>query len=156
MKTEDKTGQFNRRTLLAGSIGCMVASLLPIRAFAEPEDMQAAVQEMFGDRPIVPGGVDLDIPPIAENGYSVPLTIDVDSPMTEDNHVRRIAVFSPRNPIANLIQFSLGPRAGLARVSTRIRLAGTQEILVVAEMSDGTLRSASARTLVTIAACIIG
>ena len=96
------------------------------------------------------------IPPLAENGNSVPLSISVDSPMTETDHVRRIAVFSPLNPLPDIIQFELGPRAGRASVSTRIRLARTQDILVVAELSDGTLRSASASIMVTVGACIVG
>ncbi|MDX1580832.1 MAG: thiosulfate oxidation carrier protein SoxY [Alphaproteobacteria bacterium] len=146
----------SRRRFLSLGAGCALVSLLPVSALATEEEMESAVKELFGDRPLEKGGVSIDIPPLAENGYSVPLTIDVDSPMTEADHVTRIAVFSPRNPLPEIIQFKLGPRAGLARVSTRIRLAGSQTILVVAEMSDGTLRSASAETMVTVAACVIG
>lgn len=156
MKPEQPSTDIDRRAFLVGGMGLAVASFLPLSTKAAPADMQAAVKELFGDRPLQEGGVTITIPPIAENGYSVPLMIDVDSPMTPEDYVKKIAVFSPRNPIPNLVQFTLGPRTGLARVSTRIRLAGTQKILVVAEMSDGTLKSAAAETMVTVAACIIG
>lgn len=148
-------GSMSRRDVLAGGAGCLLISLLPISALAAPEDMQAAVREMFGDRQISQGGLSVTLPPIAENGFSVPLSIDVDSPMTQADHVRRIAVFSPRNPLPDVVRFELGPRAGRASISTRIRLSGTQKILVVAEMSDGSLRAAAAETLVTLAACIL-
>lgn len=144
-----------RRGVLRGAAGCLVLSLVPIRAAAAPADMRAAVTGMFGDRPLREGGVSLTIPPLAENGNSVPLTIDVDSPMTEASHVRRIGVFSPWNPLPNIVRFELGPRAGKASVSTRVRLSRTQDVLVIAEMSDGALRSASAAIIVTVGACII-
>ena len=75
--------------------------------------------------------------------------------MTADDHVRQIAIFSPRNPIANVARFQLGPRAGRAAVATRIRLGGTQAVQAVAEMSDGSLWSGSAQTVVTLAACVV-
>ncbi len=147
--------KIDRRALLRAGSSAVIVSVLPIPASAAPEDMQAAVVELFGSRPIQDGRVRVDIPPISENGFSVPITIDVESPMSEADHVRRIAVFSPRNPVPSLIQFELGPRAGRAKISTRIRLAGTQSLLVVAEMSDGSLWSGAADTVVTLAACVI-
>lgn len=149
------TEGISRRRVLASGAGGVLVSMLPISALAAPEDLQAAVKELFGDRGMSQGGVFVKLPPIAENGFSVPISVDVDSPMTEANHVRRIAIFSPRNPLPNVIRFELGPRAGRASISTRIRLSGTQKVLVIAEMSDGTLRSAAAETLVTLAACIL-
>jgi len=144
-----------RRGVLLGGVGCLLATLVPVRSFAAPADMRAAIADLFGDRPLRQGGISLTIPPLAENGNSVPLAIDVDSPMTEADHVRRIAVFSPLNPLPNIVQFELGPRVGKASVSTRVRLSRTQDVLVVAELSDGTLRSASAGIIVTVGACII-
>ncbi len=145
-----------RRGILLGGAGCLIAALVPLSSLAAEADMRAAITGLFGDRPLREGGVSLTIPPLAENGNSVPLAISVDSPMTEADHVRRIAVFSPLNPLPDVIQFELGPRAGKASVSTRIRLSRTQDILVVAELSDGTLRSASASIMVTVGACIVG
>lgn len=154
MEAIETEGVSRRRVLTVGA-GGVIISLLPISVLAATEDMQAAVREMFGDRPIVEGGVSVTLPPIAENGFSVPISVHADSPMTQADHVRRIAIFSPRNPLPDVVRFELGPRAGRASVSTRIRLSGTQKILVVAEMSDGTLRSGAAETLVTLAACIL-
>ncbi|MEN3949999.1 thiosulfate oxidation carrier protein SoxY [Iodidimonas sp. SYSU 1G8] len=145
-----------RRGVVLGGAVCLIAALMPLGSLAAEADMRAAITGLFGDRPLREGGISLIIPPLAENGNSVPLAISVDSPMTETDHVRRIAVFSPLNPLPDIIQFELGPRAGKASVSTRIRLARTQDILVVAELSDGSLRSASASIMVTVGACIVG
>lgn len=153
--TQLKPEGISRRRVLAAGAGGVLISLAPISVFAAPEDMQAAVKEMFGERGMSEGGVSVTLPPISENGYSVPLSVHVDSPMTQADHVRRIAVFSPRNPLPDIVRFELGPRAGRASVSTRIRLSGTQKLLVVAEMSDGTLRAGAAETMVTLAACIL-
>lgn len=144
-----------RRTLLATGACTVLISAVPARAEDAPDAVKEAQQAMFGDGPVQDGRVSLKLPPIAENGYSVPLTVDVDSPMTEADHVQRIAIFSPRNPVTTVAAFGLGPRAGRARVETRIRLAGTQAVIAVAEMSDGTLWSGSQETVVTLAACVV-
>lgn len=146
----------SRRQLLTGATGMIAISALPLSpAHADTAQLQAAKLKLFGDRPVTEGRVDITIPPISENGFSVPLQVTVDSPMSEADHVRTIAVLSPRNPVAELVQFHLGPRAGVADVSTRIRLAGTQSIQAIAEMSDGSLWSASRETVVTLAACVV-
>ncbi|MFN3233592.1 MAG: thiosulfate oxidation carrier protein SoxY [Alphaproteobacteria bacterium] len=147
--------QLNRRGVLAGGVATAFVTLLPNRVLATLPDMQAAIIETFGDGTLQQGRISLHMPPIAENGYSVPLAIEVDSPMTEADHVRRIAVFSPENPLANIVRFDLGPRAGRANVATRIRLARTQEITVVAEMNDGARYAAVAEIIVTIGACVL-
>lgn len=145
----------NRRQLLQSGAVSIAASALPLSAFATEEDVQRAVKEMFGTGEITEGRVTLKLPPIAENGYSVPLNVQVDSPMRADDHVRRIGIFAPRNPIPVLAQFHLSPRSGKAEVATRIRMGGTQKILAVAEMSDGSLWSGSDETVVTLAACVV-
>lgn len=134
----------------------MSLALLPLPACAEAEDADEAIRTLFGNRPIREGKVTLKLPPIAENGNSVQLAVSVDSPMTEENHVRRIAIISPRNPIPEIAIFNLSPASGRAEVSTRVRLAGTQSLRVVAELSDGSLWAGKASTYVTLAACIIG
>ncbi|MCA8899399.1 MAG: sulfur oxidation protein SoxY [Rhodobiaceae bacterium] len=148
--------RWNRRTLLGAAGGTALAAVLPPMAEATPEEADAAIREMFGDKPINEGRVWVKLPPIAENGNSVAIDITVDSPMSDDDHVRRIGIFSPRNPIATIAEFRLGPHAGRAQVSTRVRLAGTQTLRVIAEMSDGTLWAGKATTYVTLAACVIG
>ncbi|MCA8899754.1 MAG: SoxY-related AACIE arm protein [Hyphomonas sp.] len=150
------TLHWTRRALLATGTAGALSLLLPPVAAAAPEEMDAAIREMFGNGTIREGRVSVKLPPIAENGNSVAIDISVESPMTEDNHVRRIGIFSPRNPIATIAEFHLGPAAGLAQVSTRVRLAGTQSLRVIAEMNDGSLWSGKASTYVTLAACVIG
>ena len=156
MKTDKGTAvSISRRSLMTGMAGLGTLALIRSPASAAPEDVIAAQRALFGEREIQTGRVSVTMPPIAENGFSVPFEVEVDSPMTEEEHVVQIAVFSPRNPLPNVARFQLGPRAGRARVATRIRMSGTQSIMAVAEMSDGSLWSGSAETVVTLAACII-
>jgi len=147
--------QPNRRMILKAGAGAALVAVVPVNLHAGPADMQAAIRGLFGERPIEDGRVFLDIPAIAENGYSVPLTVSIDSPMTAADYVESVAVFSPRNPLPDIVRFHLGPRAGRAEISTRIRLGGTQTLTVIAEMSDGSLWSGSAEILVTLAACVV-
>lgn len=147
---------WQRRAFLAAAGAAVSFALLPLPAAAEPEDADEAIRRLFGDRAIRDGKVTLKLPPIAENGNSVQLTVSVDSPMTEQDHVRRIAIISPRNPIPEIAIFNLNPASGRAEISTRVRLAGTQSLRAVAEMSDGSLWAGKASTYVTLAACIIG
>lgn len=144
-----------RRSALAFGTGAALAvSLRPARA--SPETMSEAVREMTGGRPVQVGRVTLDMPPLVENGNAAPLALTVESPMSEADHVRRIAVFNERNPQPQVITIHLGPRSGRASLSTRVRLANSQRITAVAEMSDGTFWSGAADVIVTLAACIEG
>lgn len=154
-KRPARTG-WSRRGLLAGAGGVAFGLAVPLPAGASPAQVDEAIREMFGNGPVREGRVTLTLPPIAENGNSVAVGISVDSPMSRNDHVVRIGLFSPRNPVALLGAFSLGPACGLAQVSTRVRLAGTQSLRAVAQMNDGTLWSGKASTYVTLAACIIG
>ena len=115
--------------------------------------MREAIRTAVGDAPIAEGRVHLDIPALVENGNSVPLTIRVDSPMTQADHVTSIYVFSPENPLPSVSRFILGPRNGLAEVKTTIRLATTQILHVVATMSNGSRWLATTEIEVTTAAC---
>jgi len=147
--------RLDRRALLTGFGGAVFVSALPLRASATQADLIEARKRLFGDRPVQEGRVTVKLPPIAENGYSVPLTVTVDSPMEQQDYVRKIAILSPRNPLPQIAEFHLTPRSGIAQVSTRIRMSGTQSIQAVAEMSDGSLWSGSMETVVTLAACVI-
>ncbi|MGF1526737.1 MAG: SoxY-related AACIE arm protein [Candidatus Competibacterales bacterium] len=135
----------------AGSLAGGVA-LRP--AAATPPTMAAAMADVFGDAPINPGKVQLAVPAIAENGQSVPLTVAVDSPMTEADHVTAIHLFSGANPLPDVARFALGSRAGRAEVSLRIRLADSQTLTAVATLNDGSHWSGTAEVVVTLAACI--
>lgn len=145
----------DRRTLLKAGAGTALIAAFPVTALAAPEEMDKARKALFGDRPLNEGRVSLKLPPISENGFSVPLTVRVDSPMSSTDFVSQIALFSPRNPLPEIARFRFGPRSGRAEVSTRVRLGGTQIVQAVAEMNDGTLWVGTAETVVTLAACII-
>ena len=153
-RLQPSDGDLSRRSLLAGAVGILV---LPLGSAADaaPEDMAEAMAEALGkDAPIKPGRIKIELPQLAENGNSVPLKIAVESPMSAADHVKTIFIFSERNPVPNVVRFHLGPRSGVARVQTSIRLAGTQRITAVARMSDGSLWSGGADVIVTQAACL--
>ncbi|MGO1075638.1 SoxY-related AACIE arm protein [Inquilinus sp. CA228] len=142
-----------RRGILATGAALAVLVLAPSRARARPS-LQEAIRGFAGGAEIRPGRVRFDVPPLVENGNAVGVTVAVDSPMTEADHVRRIALVNEKNPQADIVVFHLGPRSGRASVATRIRLATSQTIVALAEMSDGSVWSAEADVIVTLAACI--
>ncbi|WP_035714711.1 SoxY-related AACIE arm protein [Azorhizobium doebereinerae] len=144
-----------RRDVLAGAVAHLVVLALPLRAMARP-DLQAAVRLFTGGADLREGRVHLDIAPLVENGNAVPLTVDVDSAMRPEDHVRRIGIFNEKNPLADVAIFQFYPKSGRARVSTRIRLATSQQVVAVAEMSDGTYWGVARGVVVTLAACIEG
>jgi sulfur-oxidizing protein SoxY len=115
--------------------------------------MAAAIRAVVGGATVQIGKVKLDIPPLVENGNSVPMTVSVASPMTANDYVKSIHVFNEKNPQPNLGNFYLGPRAGRAQVSTRVRLADSQKITAIAHLSDGSFWSVTAEVVVTLAAC---
>jgi sulfur-oxidizing protein SoxY len=142
----------SRRAFMAGAA---VVSILPLAsARATPATMAAAIKQVTGDAAVRAGRVKLDIPPLVENGNAVPLTVTVESPMTEADHVKAIHVFNEKNPQPHVFNAWLGPRNGRAVVSTRIKLADAQKVVAIAETSKGEFFSASADVIVTIAACI--
>lgn len=140
-----------RRLVLAAP-----ALLLAPAAHASPEAMAEAILGFTKGAPIREGRVVMDISPLVENGNTVPLSVLVDSPMTEADHVRAIAVFNERNPQPHVITVRLGPLAGRALLATHIRLATSQNLLAVAELSDGSFWSDRATVVVTLAACVEG
>jgi len=142
-----------RRHVL-GLGGSLVALALVRPAHATPAEMAEAVRGFAGEAPIQQGRVVIDIPPLVENGNAVPISVTVESPMTPQSFVRRIAVFNEKNPQPNVAIFHLTPRAGRAAVITRIRLADTQKVTAIAELSDGTFWSDNAEVIVTLAACV--
>ena len=145
-------GATRRQVLAAGAGALSLAITRPARA--TPETMAAAIKALVGEADVRKGRVSLDIPPLVENGNSVPVTVTVESPMTPSDFVKSIALFNERNPQPNVAQFHLGPRAGRATVSTRIRLGDSQNIVAIAQMSDGSFWSDSAELIVTLPACV--
>ncbi len=149
----------SRRTFLTAVGGITAAVALPSVVRAQMvrtplNNMPDAIRKLVGAKTVNRGRVKLDVPPLVENGHLVPLTVSVQSAMTEADHVRAIHVFTERNPLPEMATFRLGPRAGRARVTTRVRMADTQNVVAIAELSDGSFWSDSAHLIVTLAACL--
>ena len=151
---ERKRGATRRAVLIGGLAGGLAATIRVERAWATPDQMRAAIHNVVGAAPVRKGRIELDVPPVVENGNTVSLVVAVDSPMTATDFVKTIHVFNEKNPQPNVIAVHLGPRAGKAKISTRFRLADTQTVTAIAEMSDGTFWSATAEVIVTLAACV--
>jgi sulfur-oxidizing protein SoxY len=131
--------------------------LLPIAATAAAaSDMAVAEREILGGRTPRDTGIAFDMPRLSENGNAVDVAVRVDSPMTEADHVRAIHVLSERNPVPRVASFFLTPRAGRAEVATRIRLATSQQIVVLAETSAGQVHRAVREVIVVLGACVEG
>ena len=140
--------RLDRRTLL-------IAAVLPaLPARATPEAMAGAIRAFVGGAPLRDGRVTLDIAELVENGNTVPVGLSVQSPMTLEDHVQRLALFTERNPQPEVAVFHLSPRSGRARVDTRMRLATSQRVVAVAVLSDGTCWQQAVDVIVTLAACV--
>jgi sulfur-oxidizing protein SoxY len=142
-----------RRHLLVMATGAVAAPLLATPTQAETADIAAAIRRFTGGKAFTPGKLKLDISPLVENGNSVSMSVTADHPMTEQAYVKRMAVFTEKNPQAEVAVFHLNPRSGTATVGCRIRLATTQTVTALAELSDGTFWKDEVDVLVTIAAC---
>jgi sulfur-oxidizing protein SoxY len=141
---------------LAGGLGLPTLSAPPARAQlqANPAALGIAIRKVVGDATVNTGKVKLDVPPLSENGNSVAMTVTVDSPMTPADHVKAIHVFAEKNPQPNVISVALGPRAGRPTIQTRIRLTDTQDVIAIAELSDGTFWQDTGNVVVTVGACL--
>ena len=127
--------------------------LNPLKAFAKKEDADEAIKKITGGAPVKDGKVALTIPPLVENGNLVVLKVSVDSPMTANDYVKTIHVVAEANPSPNIFTVYLTPRSGTANVTTRVRLADSQRVWAIAQMSNGGFWRGSAETLVTLSAC---
>lgn len=140
-----------RRALQVLATGACFLVVRP--AIATPDELAAALRETFGDRPIKRGRVKLEIPRLAENGSVVPVTVSVDSPMTEQEYVKSIHLFAEKNYLPRILEAQLGPYNGKAVVSSRVRVATSQQLTAVAVLSDGSLWSAAADIEVVTSEC---
>ena len=152
----DPTINKGRRDLIKGASALACVLLAVRKADATPASMQAAIRDVFGNAEIGRGKVTLDIPSLVENGNTVPMTVSVESPMTATDYVKSIHVFNEKNPQPIVIGVHIGPRAGKASVATRIRLADSQKVVAIAQMSDGSVWSGQVDVIVTLAACVEG
>ena len=153
MKRPSADGRTTRRQVLAAGAGAL-SFVLSRPARATPETLAAAIKAFVGDASVRKGRIKLNIPPLVENGNAVPMTVTVDSPMTANDFVKTIAIFNERNPQPNVAHFHLGPRSGRATVSTRIRLGDSQNIVAIAQLSDGSYWTDTVELIVTLPACV--
>ena len=142
-----------RRDTLRLGAGFMLVALAPLPAVASDDETAAAIRGIFGEVTAKEGRIEVTLPSLAETGNSVPLTVTVDSPMNEDDRVLRVAVFANRNPRPLIATMFFGANAGKASFNTNIRLSGTQDVIVMAEMSDGAVWQTQKRVMVTVGAC---
>jgi sulfur-oxidizing protein SoxY len=146
----------HRRRILTIAIGAAAAaasSAAPGPAFAAKNDADDLIRKFTGGKTASEGRVRLDLPEIAENGNAVPMTVSVESPMTEQSYVSDVLVVAEGNPRGGVATFHFSPASGVAEVNTRIRLAETENVIAVAKMNDGTVFKTSKQVKVTIGGC---
>ncbi len=147
------SGLTRRSTITAGAVAAF-ASLLGSRlAFADEKAVAAEIKKLYGDKAMAEGKIKLDVPEIAENGLVVPVNVEIDSPMTDADYVKAVHIYADGNPQPGIVSYSFTPACGKASAATRMRLAQTQNIVCVAEMSNGSLHMAKANVKVTIGGC---
>jgi sulfur-oxidizing protein SoxY len=143
-----------RAFILLGVAAPAYAQLPPNIQQIRKDAFDAAIRKVTGGAPVREGKVKLEVPPLIDNGNAVPLSVRVESPMTEQEHVKAIHVLTERNPQPYVLSAHLGARAGRAHVSTRARIADTGAVIAIAQMSDGTYWSHTVRVIVTLSACL--
>jgi sulfur-oxidizing protein SoxY len=142
-----------RETLALAAIASLAAFLAPKMAMADEQAVAAEIKKLYGDKKFDSGKVKLDVPEIAENGLVVPVNVEVESPMTEADYVKAVHVFADGNPAPGVVSYRFTPACGKAAASTRMRLAQTQNVICIAEMSNGNLHMAKSNVKVTIGGC---
>lgn len=147
------TLMINRRQALAVGAGAVVlAGGFSVPAFAK-NDSAELIEKFTGGKKPADGKIKLDLPEIAENGNTVPMTVSVESPMTEQSYVQEVLVVTDENPRAGVATFHFTPQSGVAEANVRIRLAQTQNVIAIAKMNDGSLFTTSKQVKVTIGGC---
>lgn len=145
--------EMDRRRFVLLMGGATSSALFPAVSWSQTDPFVEPIRAFTGGIALKSGRVALEMPPLADNGNSVPLRVRVDSPMTEADHVKRITLLSEKNPRPVIATFTLGPWSGRAQVDTRVRLNGAQRIMAVVQLSDNTYWSAHADVIVTSTAC---
>ena len=145
--------QMSRRDILATGAGILAVATLGIEAAQAANNAQDLIKTFTGGKSATEGKVKLDLPEIAENGNTVPMTVSVESPMTEQSHVTDVMIVANENPRSGVVTFHFTPASGVAEANTRIRLAATQDVTAVAKMNDGSFFMASKQVKVTIGGC---
>lgn len=153
---EATKGLVTRRHVLVvmGAAGVAASTgILPRHATADAAAVEEAIKKTIGDRQAETGRVTLDLPQIAENGNTVPVGVSVDSPMTDGDYVKAVHIFAEGNPLPTVATFHFTSASGVATASTRMRLAKTQNVVAVAEMSNGAVYRETVEVKVTIGGC---
>jgi sulfur-oxidizing protein SoxY len=145
--------KFNRRQALALGAGAVSVAMLGVPQALAANDAEETIKKFTGGKAPADGRVKLDLPEIAENGNTVPMTVMVDSPMTEQSHVTDVLVVADGNPRAGVVTFHFTPASGVAEANVRIRLATTQNVTAIARMNDGSFFKTSKQVKVTIGGC---
>lgn len=151
-KSTHQMVRLDRRQALKAAGAGVLAMGFASTAHATPEATAAALSKL-GSATAGSGKVSVDLPEIAENGATVPITVTVDSPMTAADYVKHIHVFAEGNPSPEVITFNLTPSNGKAEVGSRVRLGKTQNVVVAAVMSDGSVHTSKKEVKVTIGGC---
>lgn len=142
-----------RDAMKVGALSAVALALAPRMAFADAAAVDAEIKKLYGDKKPGAGKLKLDVPQIAENGLVVPVNIEVESPMTDASFVKAVHIWADGNPSPGIVSYAFTPACGKASASARMRLAQTQNIIAIAEMSDGSLFSAKSEVKVTIGGC---
>jgi sulfur-oxidizing protein SoxY len=147
--------RFTRRQVLGAGAGALSTAALgaTVSPAAAANDSADLIKKFTGGKTATEGKVKLDLPEIAENGNTVPLTVSVESPMTEQSYVSDVLIVADGNPNGGMATFHFSPASGVAEANTRVRLAATQNITAVAKMNDGSFFTATRQVKVTIGGC---
>jgi sulfur-oxidizing protein SoxY len=146
--------RLDRRQVLGVGAGVLATALgAATSPAAAANDSADLIKKFTGGKTPSEGKVKLDLPEIAENGNTVPLTVSVESPMTEQSYVSDVLIVAAGNPNGGMVTFHFSPASGVAEANTRVRLAATQNITAVARMNDGSFFTASRQVKVTIGGC---
>lgn len=142
-----------RETLTLAAVAGFAAFLAPKMVMADEQMVAAEIKKLYGDKKLESGKIKLDVPEIAENGLVVPVNVEVESPMTDSDYVKAVHIYADGNPLPGVVSYKFTPDCGKASASTRMRLAQTQNIVCIAEMSNGNLYTAKSNVKVTIGGC---
>jgi sulfur-oxidizing protein SoxY len=145
----------DRRAFVVGVAAVAVSAAYPCLAVAQtgPSDIRAMLKTLIGEATPIEGKIALDLPEIAENGNTIPYTITVDSPMSDSQYVKVVHLLAPANPLPQIASFHFTPASGKASVTSRMRLAQTQEVMAIAQISDGTAFMVKRPVRVTVGGC---
>ena len=153
----DKPAPLNRRQFAVAAAATAALTLAPLPALAQEQPgakpWEALVKKIVGDAKPVEGKLVIDMAEIAENGNTVPFTLSVASPMTDKDHVKAMYLISTANPRPEVVAFRFTPASGAAKAESRMRLVSTQDVIAIAELSDGKFLMARRPVKVTVGGC---